>query len=147
MGKIYLGIYKRRVVSTTCIEYVIPFFRVARVSLAEALILIDVGTLFIARKVEQERPLPSSAAREAKMVAFKTAEKAQTGESDPILTRLANEDKVPWYRKRNLRLLYLLLFPACMGIELTSGFDSQLINALQLVPSWISCEFVSRAQN
>lgn len=138
MGKIYLGIYKRRVVSTTCIEYVIPFFRVARVSLAEALILIDVGTLFIARKVEQERPLPSSAAREAKMVAFKTAEKAQTGESDPILTRLANEDKVPWYRKRNLRLLYLLLFPACMGIELTSGFDSQLINALQLVPSWIS---------
>ncbi|KAI1114130.1 guanine deaminase [Nemania sp. NC0429] len=72
------------------------------------------------------------------MVAFKTAEKAQTGEADPILTRLANEDKVPWYRKPNLRLLYLLLFPACMGIELTSGFDSQLINALQLVPSWIN---------
>ncbi|KAI8631614.1 general substrate transporter [Xylariaceae sp. FL1651] len=72
------------------------------------------------------------------MVAFKSAEKAQTGASDPILTRLANEDKVPWYRKPNLRLLYLLLFPTCMGIELTSGFDSQLINALQIVPSWIS---------
>ncbi|KAI0542793.1 guanine deaminase [Xylaria digitata] len=69
---------------------------------------------------------------------FKSAEKAQTGASDPILTRLVNEDKVPWYRKPNLRLLYFLLFPTCMGIELTSGFDSQLINALQIVPSWIS---------
>ncbi|KAI1177881.1 general substrate transporter [Nemania sp. FL0916] len=72
------------------------------------------------------------------MVAFKSAEKAQTGEADPILTRLANEDTVPWYRKPNLRLLYFLLFPTCMGIEMTSGFDSQLINALQIVPSWIS---------
>ncbi|KAI1827593.1 guanine deaminase [Xylaria intraflava] len=68
---------------------------------------------------------------------LKTANKAQTGAADPILTRLANEDKVPWYRKRNLRLLYLMLFPTCMGIELTSGFDSQLINSLQIVPSWI----------
>lgn len=24
-----------------------------------------------------------------------------------------------------------------MGVELTSGFDSQLINALQIVPSWV----------
>ncbi|KAI1363148.1 guanine deaminase [Xylaria arbuscula] len=71
------------------------------------------------------------------MVAFTSAEKAQTGTADPILTRLADEDKVPWYQKPNLRLLYLLLFPTCMGIELTSGFDSQLINALQIVPSWI----------
>ncbi|TRX90907.1 hypothetical protein FHL15_008112 [Xylaria flabelliformis] len=71
------------------------------------------------------------------MVTFKSAEKAQTGASDPILTRIVNEDKVPWYLKPNLRMLYLLLFPTCMGIELTSGFDSQLINALQIVPSWI----------
>ncbi|KAI0487742.1 guanine deaminase [Xylaria cf. heliscus] len=71
------------------------------------------------------------------MVTFKSAEKAQTGASDPILTRIVNEDKVPWYRKPNLRMLYLLLFPTCMGIELTSGFDSQLINALQIVPSWV----------
>ncbi|KAI0190367.1 general substrate transporter [Xylaria flabelliformis] len=71
------------------------------------------------------------------MVTFKSAEKAQTGASDPILTRIVNEDKVPWYQKPNLRMLYLLLFPTCMGIELTSGFDSQLINALQIVPSWI----------
>ncbi|OQV10401.1 hypothetical protein CLAIMM_14407 [Cladophialophora immunda] len=61
----------------------------------------------------------------------------EVGASDPILTRIAEEDKVPWYRKRNLRYLYFMLFPTCMGIELTSGFDSQMINALQIVPSWI----------
>lgn len=59
--------------------------------------------------------------------------------SDPIVTRLVAEDKVPWYRKPNLRYLYLMLFPTCMGIELTSGFDSQLINALQIVPYWKLC--------
>ncbi|EXJ53588.1 uncharacterized protein A1O5_13155 [Cladophialophora psammophila CBS 110553] len=61
----------------------------------------------------------------------------EVGASDPILTRIVQEDKVPWYRKRNLRYLYFMLFPTCMGIELTSGFDSQMINALQIVPSWI----------
>lgn len=61
----------------------------------------------------------------------------ETGAADPILTRIVAEDKVPWYRKPNLRTLYFLLFPTCMGIELTSGFDSQMINALQIVPSWV----------
>ncbi|KAG0646213.1 High-affinity glucose transporter [Hyphodiscus hymeniophilus] len=56
------------------------------------------------------------------------------GTSDPILTRIVDEDKVPWYKKPNLRMLYLILFPSCMGIEMTSGFDSQLINALQFIP-------------
>lgn len=60
--------------------------------------------------------------------------------ADPIVTRLANEDKVAWYRKPNLRALYFLLLPTCMGIELTSGFDSQMINTLQIVPSWVACE-------
>ncbi|RDL38273.1 uncharacterized protein BP5553_02613 [Venustampulla echinocandica] len=58
-------------------------------------------------------------------------------ESDPILTRLVDEDKVIWYKKRNLRLLYLLLYPTCMGIEITSGFDSQLINGVQFLPPWL----------
>lgn len=62
-----------------------------------------------------------------------------TGASDPILTSIVQEDKVPWYRKPNLRYLYFMLFPTCMGIELTSGFDSQMINALQIVPYWIKC--------
>ena len=60
-------------------------------------------------------------------------------EVDPILTRIVEEDKVIWYKKPNLRWLYFMLFPTCMGVELTSGFDSQLINALQMVDPWITC--------
>ncbi|KAH8812527.1 general substrate transporter [Xylogone sp. PMI_703] len=59
-----------------------------------------------------------------------------TGLSDPIISRMVAEDKVPWYKKPNLRRLYFLLFPACMGIEMTSGFDSQMINSLQFIPPW-----------
>ncbi|EOO00948.1 putative mfs sugar protein [Phaeoacremonium minimum UCRPA7] len=69
-------------------------------------------------------------------MAIHSATAAETGKSDPIITRLASEDKTRWFRKPNLRLLYLMLFPTCMGIELTSGFDSQMINALQIVPYW-----------
>lgn len=69
-----------------------------------------------------------------------TADGNTGASADPIVTRLANADKVPWYKKPNLRALYFLLFPTCMGIELTSGFDSQMINALQIVPSWVHCE-------
>jgi hypothetical protein len=43
--------------------------------------------------------------------------------ADPIVTRLVEEDKVPWYKKKNLRLMYLWLFLCCMGVETTSGFD------------------------
>jgi hypothetical protein len=35
--------------------------------------------------------------------------------------------------KPNLRRLYFILFPACMGIEITSGFDSQIINTVQIL--------------
>lgn len=51
--------------------------------------------------------------------------------ADPIVTRLVEGDKVPWYKKPNLRVLYIFLFLTCMGVEITSGFDSQLINTLQ----------------
>ncbi|TVY41674.1 High-affinity glucose transporter [Lachnellula subtilissima] len=57
-------------------------------------------------------------------------------ETDPILTRVVEEDKVRWWKKRNLRYLYFLLYPTCMGIEITSGFDSQMINGLQLIGPW-----------
>ncbi|KAF2129241.1 hexose transporter-like protein [Dothidotthia symphoricarpi CBS 119687] len=57
--------------------------------------------------------------------------KPQDGTSDPIITRMVAEDKTPWYKKRNLRVMYLYLFVCCMGVEITSGFDSQLINTLQ----------------
>ena len=75
---------------------------------------------------------------------FDNIKRYESGASDPILTRMAEEDKVPWYKKPNLRYLYLMLFPTCMGIELTSGFDSQMINALQIVPSWVTCESARR---
>jgi sugar porter (SP) family MFS transporter len=69
-------------------------------------------------------------------MAIASATNAEVGKSDPIITRLANEDKKYFFQKPNLLYLYLMLFPTCMGIELTSGFDSQMINALQIVPAW-----------
>lgn len=74
------------------------------------------------------------------MVGIQHAHKAAVGAGDPIITRISEEDKVPWYKKPNLRYLYLMLFPTCMGIELTSGFDSQMINALQMVDHWRICK-------
>jgi MFS family permease len=68
----------------------------------------------------------------------KFTNKAVQIDVDPIIENILKEDKVPWYSKPNLRMLYFLLFPTCMGVELTSGFDSQLINALQIVPSWVT---------
>ncbi|KAF1948538.1 hexose transporter-like protein [Byssothecium circinans] len=55
---------------------------------------------------------------------------------EPVLTRLVEQDTVPWYRKKNLRVLYALLLPTCIGIEMTSGFDSQMINTVQIAPTW-----------
>jgi len=65
---------------------------------------------------------------------MKITDKGHTG--DPIVTRLSEEDKVPWYKKRNLRMMYVWLFLCCMGVEMTSGFDSQLINTLQFSQSF-----------
>ncbi|KAL4872510.1 hypothetical protein BDV12DRAFT_133559 [Aspergillus spectabilis] len=56
--------------------------------------------------------------------------------SEPILETLIANDRTPWYKKPNLRILYLILFPACMGIEITSGFDSQIINTVQIAYTW-----------
>lgn len=67
-------------------------------------------------------------------------------EADPVLTRIVDEDKVRWWKKPNLRLLYLLLYPTCMGIEITSGFDSQMINGLQLVTAWNKCQYSPRVE-
>ena len=62
--------------------------------------------------------------------------------ADPIVTRLVKEDRVPWYKKRNLRFMYLWLFLCCMGVEMTSGFDSQLINTLQFAPTFHKCKYL-----
>ncbi|KAI5364778.1 Putative major facilitator, sugar transporter, major facilitator superfamily [Septoria linicola] len=61
---------------------------------------------------------------------------SQAEGADPVLTRAIAEDKTRWWKKPNLRYLYLFLFPTCMGIEITSGFDSQIINAVQIVDPW-----------
>ncbi|KAK4234497.1 lactose permease [Achaetomium macrosporum] len=56
--------------------------------------------------------------------------------SDNLIHRMAMEDPIPWWKKPNLRMMYLLLFPCVIGIEMTSGFDSQIINSAQLLPAW-----------
>ncbi|KAH8722987.1 hexose transporter-like protein [Phaeosphaeriaceae sp. PMI808] len=61
---------------------------------------------------------------------------ASARQADPVLTRIVEQDLTPWYRKRNLRCLYALLLPTCIGIEMTSGFDSQMINTVQISPAW-----------
>lgn len=48
--------------------------------------------------------------------------------SSPIIDSFVKNDKVPWYRKKNLRSLYLCLVPFAMFIESTSGFDSSMMN-------------------
>ncbi|KAJ5004788.1 Lactose permease [Colletotrichum sp. SAR 10_66] len=55
---------------------------------------------------------------------------------DPQLTRIAQNDKKVWYKKPNLRFLYLILIPTGLGVEWTSGFDSSMMNSLQAVESW-----------
>ncbi|GAB1319303.1 Major myo-inositol transporter iolT [Madurella fahalii] len=55
---------------------------------------------------------------------------------DPRLTRIAQADHKPWYKKPNLRFLYLILVPTGLGVEWTSGFDSSMLNSLQAVKSW-----------
>ncbi|KAI0832893.1 hexose transporter [Trametes gibbosa] len=57
------------------------------------------------------------------------------GDNNPITIHV-QQDHVPWYKKRNLRMLYILMFPTCIGIEMTSGFDSSMMNGLQAVPTW-----------
>ncbi|KAI9568410.1 general substrate transporter [Boletus coccyginus] len=62
---------------------------------------------------------------------------SQLESNNAIVSRLAQQDKVPWYKKRNLRLLYLLMFPTCLGVEMTNGFDASMLNGFQAVPSWL----------
>ncbi|CCA71201.1 related to hexose transporter protein [Serendipita indica DSM 11827] len=55
---------------------------------------------------------------------------------DPLVTQYVLEDTTPWYKKRNLRYLYFVLVPTCIGVEITSGFDSSMMNGLQGVTYW-----------
>ena len=66
--------------------------------------------------------------------------KAQDGTSDPIITRMVEQYKVRWWKKPNLRIMYIWLFCCCMGVEITSGFDSQLIGTLQFSVPFNTCK-------
>ncbi|KAH1594724.1 hypothetical protein KXX34_001844 [Aspergillus fumigatus] len=50
--------------------------------------------------------------------------------------RLLEADTVPWYKKPNLRFLYLCLVPAALGVEMTTGYDGSVLNGLQAVETW-----------
>ena len=63
-------------------------------------------------------------------------------EWDTIVSSLALQDKTPWYRKRNLRNLYLLFVGSVLCVETTSGYDSSVTNGLQSVPLWQTCVFL-----
>ncbi|KAJ7279057.1 hexose transporter, partial [Mycena rebaudengoi] len=60
---------------------------------------------------------------------------SDTPQSDAVSKLVAQDDR-PWYRKPNLRTLYALLLPACVGAEMTSAFDVTLMNGLQATRSW-----------
>ena len=45
----------------------------------------------------------------------------------------------PFYRNRNLLILYLLMITGCMIPAITLGFDGAMMNGLQAVPSWDEC--------
>lgn len=66
---------------------------------------------------------------------------AKEEHADPRLTRIAQADTVKWYKKPNLRFLYMILVPTALGVEWTSGFDSSMMNSLQAVQSWQECMF------
>ena len=56
--------------------------------------------------------------------------------AEPVLSRLIQKDQIPWYKKANLRALYALMIPVCMGVEWTVGFDAAMMVGIQTVENW-----------
>lgn len=71
---------------------------------------------------------------------MKRADAKQLAEQSEVI-RLLEADQVTWYKKPNLRFLYLCLVPAAMGVEMTTGYDGSVLNGLQAVASWQTCKF------
>ncbi|KAJ8115126.1 hypothetical protein OPT61_g3153 [Boeremia exigua] len=65
----------------------------------------------------------------------KQADVAAQAEQSEV-NRLSALDTTPWYKKPNLRFLYLCLIPAAMGVEMTTGYDGSVLNGLQAVQAW-----------
>ncbi|EJU04844.1 hexose transporter [Dacryopinax primogenitus] len=66
------------------------------------------------------------------------APNAQQIAKESHVNHLLAHDKTPWYNKPNLRLLYIMLLPACLGVEMTSGYDGSVLNGLQSVQPWLN---------
>lgn len=73
-------------------------------------------------------------------MAVKQTNVARAAEESEV-TRLLKLDTTPWYKKPNLRRLYLCLVPAVLGVEMTSGYDGSVLNGLQAVGPWLECEY------
>ncbi|KAK0943803.1 hypothetical protein LTR29_004567, partial [Friedmanniomyces endolithicus] len=58
--------------------------------------------------------------------------------SQSEVKRLLDLDTTPWYKRPNLRTLYLTLIPAALGCEMTSGYDGSILNGLQAVGPWLT---------
>lgn len=56
------------------------------------------------------------------------------------IAQLLSEDVTPWYRKKNLTLLYISLVPTALAVEMTNGYDSSVLNGLQAVDAWNACK-------
>lgn len=57
------------------------------------------------------------------------------------VNQLLRLDNTPWYKKPNLRRLYFCLVPAVLGVEMTSGYDGSILNGLQAVEPWLTCNY------
>jgi len=79
------------------------------------------------------------------MVGGKQTNVALVAEQSEI-KRLLALDTTPWYKKPNLRRLYISLVPAVLGVEMTSGFDGSILNGLQAVGPWLECRSSTRMQ-
>lgn len=53
-------------------------------------------------------------------------------------------DSQPFYRKRNLFTLYLLMVPGCLVPAITLGFDGAMMNGLQAIKTWNDCKPIAR---
>jgi hypothetical protein len=57
---------------------------------------------------------------------------------DDQLMELA-QSAPPFYKNCNLLRLYLLMIPGCIVPAITLGFDSAMMNGLQAVATWNTC--------
>lgn len=69
-------------------------------------------------------------------------EKDSSEDLDVRLQKLA-EQCPSFYKNGNLLRLYLLMIPGCLVPAITLGFDATMINGLQAVTLWDTCELTT----